>query len=95
MALVRAVGSLEQRTHATDRAAAALRHDVERLVRERYGLAADASPATVALVVADRTRLDRQRVEAALGDAPVLDEEALLALTHELDTIRKEILHGR
>jgi hypothetical protein len=93
--LVRAVGSLEQRTHATDRAAAALRHDVERLVRERYGLASDASRATVAQVVAERTALDRQRVEAALGDAPVVDENALMALTYELDAIRKEILHGR
>jgi Domain of unknown function (DUF4350) len=93
--LVRAVGSLEQRTHATDRAAGALRHDVERLARERYGLASDASRATVAQVVADRTALDRQRVEAALGDAPVVDDNALLALTYELDAIRKEILHGR
>jgi hypothetical protein len=93
--LVRAVGSLEQRTHATDRAAAALRHDVYRLVRERYGLGSDASPATVAQVVADRTPLDRRRVEAALRDAPVVDDNALLALTYELDAIRKEILHGR
>jgi hypothetical protein len=93
--LVRAVGSLERRTHATDRAAAALRHDVERLIRERYGLASDASRATVARVIAERTALDRQRVEAALGDAPVVDDNALLALTHELDAIRKEILHGR
>jgi hypothetical protein len=30
----------------------------------------------------------------ALGDAPVLDEQALVTLTQELDTIRKEILHG-
>jgi len=93
--LVRAVGSLEQRTHATDHAAAALRHDVERLVRERYGLASDAPPATVAQVVADRTGLGRQRVEAALRDAPVVDDNALLKLTYELDAIRKEILHGR
>ena len=93
--LVRAVGSLEQRTHATDRAAAALRHDLERLVHERYGLAPETPRATVAHVVADRTGLDLHRVEAALGDTPVLDDQVLLALTHELDTIRKEILHGR
>jgi hypothetical protein len=93
--LVRAVGSLEQRTHATDRAAAALRHDVDRLARERYGLASEASGATVAQVVADRTALDRRRVEAALGDAPVTDENKLVALSDELDVIRKEILHGR
>lgn len=93
--LVRAVGSLEQRTHATDRAAAALRHDVDRLARERYGLASEASDATVAHVVANRTALDRRRVETALGDAPVTDENKLVALSYELDVIRKEILHGR
>jgi hypothetical protein len=93
--LVQAVGSLEQRTHATERAAASLRHDVERLVQQRYGLPADAPKATVAQVVADRTGLDRSRVEAALSDLPVFDENALLQLTNELDLIRKEILHGR
>jgi hypothetical protein len=93
--LVRAVGSLEQRTHASDRAGAALRHDVVRLIRERYGLAPDVPIATVAQVVADRTGLERHRVEAALGGTPVPDEQTLLTLTYELDTIRKEIVHGR
>jgi hypothetical protein len=46
-------------------------------------------------VVADRTGLDRHRVEAALSDSPVLDEQSLLALTYELDKIREELLHGR
>jgi hypothetical protein len=93
--LVRAVGSLEQRTHATDLAGAALRQDVERLVRERYGLAPDVPAATVAQVVAERTGLDRHRVAAALAGSAVPDEQALLALTSELDFIRKEIVHGR
>jgi hypothetical protein len=93
--LVRAVGSLEQRTHAADHAGAALRHDVERLIRERYGLAPDVPVATVAQVVADRTGLDRHRVERALGDTAIPDENSLLALSYELDTIRKEIVHGR
>jgi len=93
--LVRAVGSLEQRTGATDRAGTALRHELEQLVRERYGLAPDAPSTTVAQVVAERTGLDRHRVEAALSDTPVLDERALMTLTYELDTIRKEILDGR
>ena len=89
------MGSLEQRTRASDRAATALRHDVTKLVRERYGLASGAPASTVAQVVADRTGLDRRRVEAALDDSPVLDEQSLLALTNELDLIREEILHGR
>jgi Domain of unknown function (DUF4350) len=93
--LVRAVGSLEQRTGATDRAGTALRHELERLVRERYGLAPDAAAATVAQVVAERTGLERHRVEAAFSDTPVLDEQTLMTLTYELDTIRKEILDGR
>jgi hypothetical protein len=93
--LVQAVGSLEQRTRASDRAAIALRHDVLRLVRERYGLAPGTPPSTIARVVADRTGLDEHRIERALGNTPVLDEAALLTLTYELDDIRKEILHGR
>jgi hypothetical protein len=92
--LVQAVGALEQRTHATDRAAAAMRHDVRRLVSERYGLAPRSPATTLANVVSERTGLDLARVAAALNDTPVPDERALLALTYELDLIRKEILHG-
>ena len=93
--LVHAVGALEQRTHARDRAASAMRHDVRRLVRERYGLASTTPVTTVAQIVAERTGLDRHRVEVTLSATPVADDQALVALSHELDTIRKEILHGR
>ena len=91
---VRAVGALEQRTRATDRAAVAIRDDVRRVARERYGLDPRAPASTLATVVADRTGLDHARIERALSDTPVLDDAALLALTNELDTIRKEMLHG-
>ncbi len=93
--LVQAVGALEQRTHAADRAAAAMRHDVVRLACERFGLGPTAPTSTVADVVAARTGLDPARVRFALYDAPIVDERALLALTQELDSIRKELLHGR
>jgi hypothetical protein len=91
---VRAVGALEQRTRATDRAAVAIRDDVRRVARDRYGLNPRAPASTLATVIADRTGLDSARIERALSDTPVLDDAALLALTNELDTIRKEMLHG-
>ena len=93
--LVQAVGALEQRTRATDRAAAAMRDDVVRLARERFGLGATTPSSTIVDVVAARTGLDRDRVAFALDDTPIVDEQALLALTQELDSIRKELLHGR
>jgi hypothetical protein len=93
--LVEAVGALEHRARATDRAGAAIRHDVRRIARERYGLAPRVSGTMLSDVVAERTGLDRVRVAYALSDSPVLDETTLVALTNELDTIRKEIVHGR
>jgi hypothetical protein len=39
--------------------------------------------------------LNREQVAAALGDTPVLDENALVQLGHQLDIIRKEVLDGR
>jgi len=92
--LVRAVGLLGQRTRAAGQAASAIRDDVGRLARHRYGLAATAPASLLADVVAERTGLDRERVAAALSAAPVEDEAALVAVVHDLDMIRKEVLDG-
>jgi hypothetical protein len=93
--LVSAVGRLNQRTGATERAAAALRADARRAIVRHYGLPASAPPAVIAGVVAERTGLDAARVASALTDGPVPDERWLVAITTELDTIRQEVLHVR
>jgi hypothetical protein len=93
--LVAAVGHLQQRTGNPDRAATAVRSDVRRAIVRQLGLSGDASDATIAEAVAARTGLDAARVHATLADGHVPDERALVALTHELDTIRQEVLHAR
>ncbi len=93
--LVAAVGHLQQRTGNPDRAAVAVRSDVRRAIVRQLGLPGDASAATIAEAVAARTGLDAARVHATLTDGHVPDEHALVALTHELDTIRQEVLHAR
>jgi len=92
---VRAVGGLQQRTHAADRAAATLRMETRRTVCERFGIPLYTDVETLATLTAARTRLDRATVAAALGDTPILDEESLVMLGHSLDSIRVEVLDGR
>jgi hypothetical protein len=93
--LVTAVGRLQQRTGASDRAAAALRADTRRAIVRQLGLPATATPTTIGEVVAARTGLDAARVASALADGAVPDERWLVALTNELDRIRQEVLHVR
>jgi hypothetical protein len=92
---VRAIGGLQQRSRATDRAASTLRADVRRALSDRYGVELTTDPYTLAQLVGDRTRLDRDQVVWALGDSPILDESALVQLGHQLDIIRQEALDGR
>jgi len=92
---VRAVGGLHQRTHAVSRAAATLRFDTRRTVCEQLGIPLYTDVDTLARMTADRTGLDRAAVAAALGDTPILDNDALVELGHSLDSIRQEVLDGR
>jgi hypothetical protein len=92
---VRAVGGLQQRSGATDRAAATLRIETRRLLSERLHVPVSADGAMLAELVVARTGLDRTTVAYALSDAPVLDEASLVALGRQLDTIRKHVLEGR
>jgi hypothetical protein len=92
---VRAVGGLQQRSRATDRAATTLRMDTRRAVSERFGVSLNMDTATLAELAASRTGLDRNQVAAALGDTPILDEASLVTLGQQLDTIRQEVLDGR
>jgi hypothetical protein len=91
---VRAVGGLQQRSRATDRAATTLRIDTRRLLSDRYGVSVGTDTATLAQLTASRTGLDRTQVATALSDAPILDEASLVILGQQLDTIRQEVLDG-
>jgi hypothetical protein len=92
---VRAVGGLQQRSRATDRAAATLRMDTRRVLSDRFGVPLNMDSATLAALAATRTGLDRNQVAAALSDTPVLDEASLVILGQQLDTIRHRVLDGR
>jgi hypothetical protein len=94
--LVDAVGKLHQRTGSTDRAATTLRGDLVRQLTLHYGLPAGAPSEAVAEVVAQRTGLDRDRVARTLSARTVIaDEEALVMIARELDSIRQEVLDAR
>jgi hypothetical protein len=92
---VRAVGALQQRSRATDRAAATLRMDTRRVLSDRFGVPLNMDGATLATLASTRTGLDRNQVAAALSDTPVLDEASLVILGQQLDTIRHRVLDDR
>jgi len=92
--LVSAHGNLLQQTREPDRAARVLRRDLRRRLGDRLGVGPHASPQVVAEVTASRTDLPRDQIERAVNDLPVRSEEELLALAHDIDAIRTEVLHG-
>jgi hypothetical protein len=92
---VRAVGGLQQRSRATDRAATALRTDTRRMLSDCFGVALNMDSATLAALTSTRTGLDPNQVVAALSDTPILDEASLVTLGQQLDTIRQQVLDGR
>jgi hypothetical protein len=92
--LVGAVGNLLQQSHDPDRAARLLRADLRRQLTERLGLGPGATPDVLAEVTVARTGVARDRVARAVTDLPVRSEAELLALAHDIDTIRTEVLHG-
>jgi hypothetical protein len=92
--LVAAVGNLLQQSKDPDRAARLLRADLRRRLAERLGLGPGADADVLADITAARTGVDRHRLARALTDLPVHSERELLDLTHDLDTITTEVLHG-
>lgn len=92
--LVGAVGELLQQTRSPDRAATVLRDDLRRGLCSLLGLAVDTSPDVVASVTARRTGADGEAVFAALAGAPVTTDHDLVALAQDIESIRKELLHG-
>jgi len=70
------------------------RRDLLRQLTERLGLGPGATPDVLAEVTVARTGVARDRVARAVTDLPVRSEAELLALAHDIDTIRTEVLHG-
>jgi hypothetical protein len=92
--LVVAVGNLMHRGQDPDRAARLLRADLRRSLRDRLGLPADAPQELVAQVISTRFGLDAARAQRAVVDVPVRSEEELVALARDIESLRKEVLHG-
>jgi hypothetical protein len=85
--LVRAVGTMRQRTGERDRAGASLRRAARLRLVSRFGLPAESAPETVAATVAARTGLEAARLRGALVDGTVADDQALRALGAEIDEL--------
>lgn len=91
--LVAAVGDLLHRAGDPARAAALLREDTLRRLRERLGLPPHADAATVATAAAARTGVDPDRATLVLSTMAVTTDEALLTLARDVEALRQEILH--
>jgi hypothetical protein len=92
--LVVAVGNLMHRSQDPDRAARLLRSDLRRSLRDRLGLPGDATDSLVAQVLATRFSVDPARATHAVVDAPVRSEAELVALARDVESLKKEVLHG-
>jgi hypothetical protein len=92
--LVVAVGNLMHRGHDPDRAARVLRADLRRSLRDRLGLPGDASDELVAQVLSTRFAIDPVRAQRAVIDGRVTSEEELVALARDIESLRKEVIHG-
>jgi hypothetical protein len=90
--IVAAVGNLLDRTGSTDHAAALLRADLRRFLGDHLGVPTDTPPDVLATVAAERTGVDQQALEWALGPHPVGDDAGLVALADTIDRIREEVL---
>lgn len=91
--LVEAVGELMRRSHAHERAATLVRASVIRDLGTRLGLGSTPAPGQVAQVAAARLGWDEGVVLEALT-RPIHDDDALVAVTRQLESLRQEVLHG-
>jgi hypothetical protein len=89
--LVSAVGGLLQRAGSPQHAADLLRDDLRRDLVSRLGLPPHLPAPTFVAVVAERTRLDADRIAAALGPSPVTSDGELLTVAQLIDAVRKEV----
>lgn len=87
--LVVAVGELMQRARARPQAAAALRSDLARTLTSQLGLAPTTPPDVVAeAIAARRPSIGADEVMAALAGPPPSGEDALVALSQQIESIR-------
>ncbi len=90
--LVAAVGTLLDRSRSPGHAAELLRRDLRRFLGDHLGVPPDAPADVVATVAAERTGATEADLRAALGGAPVTDDQDLAALAATIDRIRQEVL---
>ncbi len=90
--LVAAVGRLLSRTRSPGAAADTLRTELRRALRTRLGIPAEADPAALAALVAERTGVPAERVRAAVDDRPVTTDAELEALARAVSSIHQEVL---
>jgi hypothetical protein len=89
--LVVAVGHLLQRAKGRGQAAGLLADDLRRSLAERLGLPPSTPADQVADAAAQRTGVARERVLRALAPRPPRDEAELVALSHAVDAVRREV----
>jgi len=92
-AFVEAVGNLLERQGEHGRAAEVLRTGVSRDLARRLGLPTAVARPDLAAVIAQRTGRDPAAVADVLIHRAVASDDALVTLSHELESIRQEALH--
>jgi hypothetical protein len=93
--LVVAVGNLLQQGRRREAAAAMLRADLRRTLSDRLGVPLGAPPAAFAAAASARTGADPAAVEALLSPQPPHDDDALVALARNVESLRNEVAHAR
>lgn len=89
--LVAATGRLLSRTRAPSAVADAVREDLRRRLRARFGVGPHADHQALAAVVAARTGLPEDAVRAALDDRPVTTDDELVALVGAVAALDQEV----
>ena len=89
--LVSATGRLLSRTRAPEAAGTALREDLRRRLRTRFGVPAEADPSLLASMVARRTGRPLDEVLAAVDDRPVNTDDDLVALSRAVAALNQEV----
>ena len=93
--LITAVGHLLERTDSPFYAAAVLRADARREIARCIGVARADDPAALALMLDARLGTGRDRVYSLLSDTPIADDQQLVALAQQLQSLREEVLSGK
>lgn len=89
--LVAATGRLLSRTRAPGAVADAVRADLRRRLRTRFGLGPHMDHDTLATVVAARTGRSVESVRAAVDDRPVTTDDELVALVRAVTALDQEV----